>query len=157
MHPIWVRSGHPWCALVPSISRQALLPYPAERVYHLVNDVARYPEFVPGCAAVTLVSSSAKEVVASVRVEARGFADTFTTRNLLSPHECIDLELHDGPFDRLSGRWTFEQLGDVGCKVVLQLDYEIGGVLGMTLKPMVNRAGDLVLDAFVTRARTELA
>ncbi len=142
---------------MPSVSRQALLPYSAERVFHLVNDVARYPEFLPGCAAVTLVSSSPGEVVASVRVEARGFAETFTTRNLLTPHECIDLELYDGPFDRLSGRWTFEQLGDVGCKVVLHVDYEIGGVLGMTLRPMVNRAGDLVLDAFVARARTEFA
>ena len=32
---------------MPQISRTALVPYSAEQMYQLVNDVQSYPEFIP--------------------------------------------------------------------------------------------------------------
>ena len=138
------------------LARQALLPYPNAAVYELVNDVERYPEFVPGVAHVTVLSQSGTEVVATVLAEARGFSEAFTTRNRLASGERIELEMLEGPFSHLSGAWQFTALGEQGCKVELSLHYEIGGLLGRTLKPVMNRAADSVLEAFVTRARTVL-
>lgn len=40
------------------IQRSALLPYPAQALYDLVNDVARYPEFLPWCSAAEVLESS---------------------------------------------------------------------------------------------------
>jgi ribosome-associated toxin RatA of RatAB toxin-antitoxin module len=34
---------------MPQISRSALVPYSAEQMYELVNDVKSYPQFLPGC------------------------------------------------------------------------------------------------------------
>ncbi len=34
---------------MPQISRTALVPYSAEQMYQLVNDVQSYPQFLPGC------------------------------------------------------------------------------------------------------------
>ena len=31
------------------INRSALVMFSAEQMYHLVNDVASYPQFLPGC------------------------------------------------------------------------------------------------------------
>ena len=36
----------------------------------------------------------------------------------------MDIELVDGPFRHLSGRWKFEQLGADGSKVMLDLEFE---------------------------------
>ncbi len=33
---------------MPQISRTALVPYSAEQMYQLVNDVQSYPQFLPG-------------------------------------------------------------------------------------------------------------
>ncbi len=142
---------------MPELARQALLPFSQGAVYHLVNDVERYPEFVPGCAGVVVLSRSEAEVVATVQASARGFSEAFTTRNRLSPSHRIDLELVEGPFRSLRGEWLFAPLGDAGCKVSLRIDYEFGGLLGRTLKPMMGRAADTVLDAFVARARAVLS
>ena len=40
------------------ILRSALLPYPAAVLYGLVNDVARYPEFLPWCSATEVLEVS---------------------------------------------------------------------------------------------------
>ncbi|STT56091.1 oligoketide cyclase/lipid transport protein [Klebsiella pneumoniae] len=34
---------------MPQISRTALVPFSAEQMYQLVNDVKSYPDFLPGC------------------------------------------------------------------------------------------------------------
>ncbi|WP_277342819.1 SRPBCC family protein, partial [Pseudomonas viridiflava] len=50
------------------IQRSALLPYPARFLYDLVNDVARYPEFLPWCAAAQVLESSDTHMRASLEI-----------------------------------------------------------------------------------------
>lgn len=50
------------------IQRSALLPYPAQALYDLVNDVARYPEFLPWCSTAEVLEGSDEYMVASVGV-----------------------------------------------------------------------------------------
>lgn len=117
----------------------------------MVNDVASYPQFVPGCAAVDIIENSATTVIARVHASARGFSEAFTTRNTLTAHSCIDLELADGPFDRFVGSWRFQPIGSAGCKVTLQLDFKLRGLL-RAVEPLIGKAADVVVDAFVKRA-----
>lgn len=135
-----------------TITRTALLPYPAAQMFAMVNDVASYPQFVPGCAAVDVIEISATTVIARVHASARGFNEAFTTRNTLAAHSRIDLELADGPFDRFTGAWLFQPLGTAGCKVTLQLDFQLRGLM-RAVEPLVGKAADVVVDAFVKRAR----
>jgi hypothetical protein len=46
------------------ILRSALLPYPAQTLYDLVNDVARYPEFLPWCSATEVLEVSEVQMLA---------------------------------------------------------------------------------------------
>ena len=65
------------------VSRSALLMYSADEMYQLVNDVSAYPDFLPGCVAADVISSSKELMCASVKVAKAGISQTFTTENTL--------------------------------------------------------------------------
>jgi ribosome-associated toxin RatA of RatAB toxin-antitoxin module len=67
--------------------------------------------------------------------------------------EAIEMQLVDGPFRNLSGRWHFRPLQDNACKVILTLDFEFSGSLArMTFGPIFNQAANTMVDAFCRRA-----
>jgi len=86
------------------ISRSALVSFSAEQMFHLVNDVARYPEFLPGCSGTRVLESSPEAMIASVDVSKAGISKTFTTSNELRHGESIMMNLVDGPF-KTFGVW----------------------------------------------------
>jgi len=138
------------------IERSALLPFPAAEVFHIVDDVARYPEFLPWCAGAVEQSRSAEEVVAALSLQASGMRETFTTRNRRMPHERIELELVSGPFRELRGAWSFRRLGnDDGCRVQLELSFQFSGARGLLLPSFARvftGTADRLVDAFCERA-----
>jgi ribosome-associated toxin RatA of RatAB toxin-antitoxin module len=152
-------------ARVKRFQRSALLPYPASRLFELVNDIERYPEFLPWCSKAEIFSRQGSEVLAALTVRKAGIEHAFTTRNVARYPEQIDIHLVDGPFERLTGRWRFTDLGGktgegegesdapVGCKVELDLQFEFTRHLltGM-LRSLVSGWANGVVDAFCVRA-----
>ncbi|ACS86984.1 MULTISPECIES: type II toxin-antitoxin system RatA family toxin [Musicola] len=139
---------------MPKISRSALVPFSAEQMYKLVNDVPSYPKFLPGCVGSRVLSSSSEEMTAAVDVSKAGISKTFTTRNALTNNQCISMQLVDGPFRQLTGDWRFIPLGDQACKVELHLDFEFKSVLielafGKVFKELANN----MVQAFTQRAK----
>lgn len=106
------------------VSRSALVPYSADQMYALVDDVAAYPSFLRWCSGATVHSRDDEYVEASLELQRGGVSKTFTTRNSLDPGKAIRIALIGGPFRYLSGGWRFEQLGQDGSKVSLQLEFE---------------------------------
>jgi ribosome-associated toxin RatA of RatAB toxin-antitoxin module len=97
------------------VERSALVTYTAAQMFALVNDVERYPEFLPWCVAAQVRAVSANEVTATLRV-ARGVLQAeFTTLNQLTPDARIQMRLTHGPFRDLSGEWRFEDIGVAGA------------------------------------------
>ncbi|MEQ4531742.1 MAG: type II toxin-antitoxin system RatA family toxin [Mixta sp.] len=136
------------------ISRSALVPYSAEQMYQLVNDVDAYPEFLPGCSGSRVLSSSEQEMTASVDVSKAGISKTFVTHNTLTNNQSIRMQLVDGPFRKLTGGWTFTSLGDDACKVELNLEFEFTNMLvelafGRIFKELANS----MVQAFTHRAK----
>lgn len=136
------------------VERSAIVPYGAEAMFDLVSDVARYPEFLPGCTDARVHSTDGDRVVASIAL-ARGLLRTeFRTRNLLARARSIEMTLEDGPFRELAGRWTFAALGPSGSRVALSLRFAFASramdaVLGPAFEALCNQ----LVDAFVVRAR----
>ena len=77
------------------IQRSALLPYPAQALFDLVNDVARYPEFLPWCSASTVLEASEESMRAKVEVAKAGFSQHFVTHNVLVPGKSIEMNLEE--------------------------------------------------------------
>ena len=67
-------------------------------------------------------------------------------------NERINLALVSGPFSKLSGQWRFTQLGDAGCKVEFELNYDFDGLIGIIIAPVFDRIAATFVDAFVRRA-----
>lgn len=139
---------------MPTIERSALVPYSDAQMYALVNDVDRYPEFVPGCRTATVLESTDGMKVARLDISKAGISKSFTTRNSLEPHERIGMELVDGPFQYLRGGWSFHALDQNACKIVLKLEFEFANrLLGMAFGKIFNELQSRMVDAFVQRAQ----
>ncbi len=139
---------------MPQVNRSALVMFSAQQMYDLVNDVAAYPQFLPGCVGSRIVSDEECVMVASVDVSKAGIKKTFTTRNTLIENERVDMQLVDGPFKLLQGGWSFLALDDNACKVNLDLEFEFDNKLaefafGKVFKEL---AGNMVT-AFSERAK----
>ena len=139
---------------MPQINRTALVPYSAEQMYQLVNDVKSYPQFLPGCSGSRVLNESPEQMMAAVDVSKAGISKTFTTRNILVSNQSIVMQLVDGPFKKLVGGWKFTPIGDDACRIEFQLDFEFTSKLielafGRIFKEL---AGNMV-QAFTSRAK----
>jgi ribosome-associated toxin RatA of RatAB toxin-antitoxin module len=136
------------------VKRSALIAESPARMYELINDIESYPSFVPGCTAARVDSRKDGEVVATLNIRRGPLKAEFTTRNLLEPDKRILMQLVSGPFRVLEGLWTLTPLGDLGCRVELEMRFEFANrVTGALFESMfVDTAASLV-DAFVRRAR----
>ncbi len=137
-----------------NVRRSALLPYSSGQVFDLVNDVERYPEFLPWCREAKIVDDEGEQVVAELTIRKGGIRESFTTRNLLDRPRSIALELVEGPFKRLSGLWCFTELAENGSKVDFELDFEMAAsLIDKTLGILFAHAAGSLVDAFCRRAR----
>ncbi|WP_237067167.1 type II toxin-antitoxin system RatA family toxin [Microbulbifer guangxiensis] len=107
------------------IERSALVMHSAERMFDLVNDVAQYPQFLPGCRGAEVLYSDEQTLEARLDLSRAGIRQSFVTRNRLQRPSSMELELVDGPFSDFSGRWEFKPLGEEACKVQFSLSFSI--------------------------------
>jgi ribosome-associated toxin RatA of RatAB toxin-antitoxin module len=136
-----------------TVNKSALVPYAAESMYALVNDVAHYPEFLPWCRTASILSQSDTEMRASLELARGGFHKTFTTRNSMQPGRSIVITLEDGPFHHLEGRWQFADLGPAGSKVSLDMEFEFAGaLLDLMAGPVFHEICNSLVSAFTHRA-----
>ncbi|WP_263144767.1 type II toxin-antitoxin system RatA family toxin [Pseudomonas sp. RIT-PI-AD] len=136
------------------IQRSALLPYSAQALYELVNDVARYPEFLPWCSASEVLDADETHMRAGLTVGKAGLSQRFVTRNTLVPGQSIELNLDEGPFTHFQGAWQFKALGEKACKISLDLNFDYAGpIIKATLGPLFNQAANTLVDAFCQRAK----
>jgi ribosome-associated toxin RatA of RatAB toxin-antitoxin module len=136
------------------VERSALVTYSAAQMFSLVNDVERYPEFLPWCAGAQVQDRSENERIATLRV-ARGVLRTeFTTLNQLTPGRVIKMHLTQGPFRDLNGEWRFEDIGAAGSKVQFRVEFEFNNRLtAAAFNAVFESLCGTIVDAFATRAR----
>jgi ribosome-associated toxin RatA of RatAB toxin-antitoxin module len=135
------------------IHRSALVPYAAEEMFSLVNDVESYPDFLPWCRSAEAHKLGENEVEAALEFSRGGLHRRFSTRNRLEPGQAIRMELASGPFRMLEGDWTFRPLAESGCKVALDLRFEFASrLLEAVFAPVFAEMMNSLVDAFVERA-----
>jgi ribosome-associated toxin RatA of RatAB toxin-antitoxin module len=136
------------------VKRSALIAESPARMYELINDVESYPQFVPGCTAARVVSRAAGEAVVTLNIRRGPLKAEFTTRNLLEPAHRVLMQLVSGPFRVLEGLWTLTPIGELGCRVELEMRFEFSNrVAGTLFEPMFEDTAASLVDAFVRRAR----
>jgi len=136
------------------VKRSALVMYSSEQMFKLVNDVESYPEFLPGCVEGKVLEHSAQQMVAEVGVSKAGIHKTFTTRNILTPYNSINMELVSGPFKMLRGIWRFDSLDEKACKIELDLEFEfISPLIELAFGKIFRELTGAMVQAFTLRAK----
>ena len=143
---------------MPNVSRSALVGFSAESMFDLINDVERYPEFIPGCAQTKVLSQDEHSMRASILISKAGVKQWFTTQNALMPAKSIQMNLVDGPFSQLSGGWTITPLNASACKIELNLDFAFSSKLvEFAFGKVFNAIASNMVVAFTERAKAVYA
>jgi coenzyme Q-binding protein COQ10 len=143
---------------MPRHSETRYLPHSAQQMYDLVADVARYPEFLPWCAAARVRKvtdqGDVQVMEADLVISFKVFRERFASRVTLHPDtKKIDTEYLEGPFKYMKSTWAFTPRDDGGCDVHFFVDFEfrnviLQGIIGL----MFNEAMLRIVRAFEQRA-----
>lgn len=129
-----------------------------EKMFALVADIEKYPEFVPMCEALTVRTRKERDdvtlLVADMTVGYKALRETFTSQVTLKPdRQEIDVRYIDGPFRFLKNEWRFEPAGEGACDIHFFIEYEFKSrMLGAVMGTMFDRAFRMFSEAFEKRA-----
>ncbi|HEY1836963.1 MAG TPA: type II toxin-antitoxin system RatA family toxin [Rhizomicrobium sp.] len=143
---------------MPSHSESRIVSYPAEFMLDIVADVERYPEFVPWCDALRVLSREREGdddiVIAQTTVGFKGMQERYTSRARLDRAKLrIDVVQTEGVFKQMETHWRFIPMGDL-CKLEFSIMFEFKSrlltmVAGKAFGTVVAR----MTQAFEKRAR----
>jgi ribosome-associated toxin RatA of RatAB toxin-antitoxin module len=140
------------------VQKSVLIPFSATQMFDLVDDVARYPEFLPWCGGSAVLESRPDGKTARIDINYHGVRAHFTTDNANVTGEAIAITLKDGPFRTLNGTWTFRALSPQASKVEFTLAYEFKThLLEAVVGPVFNHIANTFIEAFVRRAEAVYA
>ncbi len=143
---------------MPQYETVRVVAHPPEKMFALVADIERYPEFLPMCEALAVRSRRERDgvtlLVADMTVGYKAIRETFTSQVVLKPAEnVIDVKYIDGPFKYLSNRWVFAPSATGGCEIHFFIDYEFKSrILSALMGAMFDRAFRMFAESFEKRA-----
>jgi coenzyme Q-binding protein COQ10 len=144
---------------MPQFSTTRRVAHSTADMFDLVADVEHYPEFVPLCQSLhvrrrTKDGEGRDVIVADMTVAYKVIRETFTSRVSLDRQKCeILVEYLEGPFQRLTNRWSFKPAGDRACDVEFFISYEFRSrTLGLLMGSVFDVAFRRFAVAFEKRA-----
>ena len=143
---------------MPAHTETRIVPYTADLMFAVVADVERYPEFLPWCAGLRVLSrekqGDLEVVVAEMLVGYKSLRERYTSRVVLdAAARTIDVAQTEGVFRRLENRWRFTPEPE-GCRIDFAIDFEfksriLGAFANAALGPVMLRMSH----AFEARAQ----
>ena len=144
---------------MPQFRTTRRVRHSAEKMFDLVADVERYPEFLPLCSALKVLSREQSAngdeiIVADMTVAYKLIRETFRSRVTLDrPEFEILVEYVTGPFSHMENRWIFRPAGDDECDVEFFISYAFKSrVLGALMGAMFDAAFRRFAASFERRA-----
>ena len=129
------------------------MPFSANTLYDIVNDVTKYPEFLPWCGDSKILSQSNTAMEASILMKKGKVNHWFSTSNVMLPGRKIEMTLVDGPFKHLDGIWEFIELDAEASKIILDLNFDFSqGFVSTLVAPVFTQIANSLVDSFCARA-----
>ena len=140
------------------VEKSVLVHHTPEQMFNLVDDVAKYPEFLPWCGGAEILSRDSRITKAKLHIDYHHIKQDFTTENVKEFPSAMKITLVEGPFKNLDGVWRFIALGKEACKVEFRLHYEFSSrLLDALFARVFNYIANTFVDAFVKRAESVYA
>lgn len=134
------------------------LPYRPEDLYRLVADVKQYPQFVPGCKGLEVLSRTPCLIKARTDIGFGGFEGQFNSKVVLKPYKKIEIAYEKGgDLSQLHSGWGFKGNGASGCDVSFFITVEMSSFFyNLLLKGAIESMGSKMVEAFKKRASEKL-
>ena len=95
-----------------SSKQEVLINHSAKKLYDIVLDIEKYPEFIPWCSTVKIRSKDYDNIIADLLVKYKFFQKTFTSNVKFNSNKLIiDVNYIEGPLKNLQTHWKFEKIG----------------------------------------------
>ncbi|HHY49443.1 MAG TPA: type II toxin-antitoxin system RatA family toxin [Alphaproteobacteria bacterium] len=141
---------------MPDLFFERHVPHLPERMFALVNDLERYPEFLPNVTAMDVKRDhgTAEDVrYARMTIKFGPVTQSYTSRVVADPERrTITAKAVDGPFAYLDSKWSFEPEG-MGTRVRFDIDFKISNpLLAAVAEPAFAVKQQEIIDAFMNEA-----
>ncbi len=139
---------------MPEYREVKVLPYSAEQMCSLVNDVKKYPEFLPWCAGARVYNHVGdRQFDADLIIGFKMFRERYTSRVVNNSPEGVMVDYLRGPLKKLYNHWHFKALSEATCEVDFHVDFEFKSrTLNKMIGPMFTKASRKMVAAFEDRA-----
>lgn len=135
------------------VHKSLLITHSAQRMFDLVTDVEKYPEFLPWCGGVEVFQSTPELMEAKININFKGVKQYFHTKNIQKSPTNIDMTFVSGPFKKFEGHWIFTHLSEEACKIEFSLHYEFSNfILDKLIGPVFSVIANTFVNSFVKRA-----
>lgn len=136
------------------VQKSGLVKFSAQQMFDIVNNIEAYPEYLSWCKSSRIISRNDNLVEAELVIAKGGLQKAFATRNTLEYGGRITMNLLDGPFKSLEGRWDFMPLREDASKISLDLEFEVSGKLAsITFGSVFHQVCNSMVSSFSDRAK----
>ena len=136
-----------------SFHKQVTVPYTAEQMYDLINDINAYSTFIPLCTSSEVHEELDHKLRATIKIAKGKIGFGFTTVNTMEKGRSITMNLENGPFKTLKGVWQFTPSGTHECIITLHFDFDFSNkLLGVALGGLFKQLCDSMVVSFRKQA-----
>jgi coenzyme Q-binding protein COQ10 len=143
---------------MPVHSEVRISPYTPEQLFALVQDIERYPEFLPWCRAARVVERHPDYFVGELVVSFNHLTESYRSKVVAMPptpaeEGRIEVSLISGPFKSLYNHWRFVRRTDGGADIHFAVEFEFRSkLLERLIGGFFTRAVEKMGAAFSQRA-----
>lgn len=136
-----------------SFHKKVTVPYTAEQMYDLVNDINAYSTFIPLFISSEVHEEQDHNLTATIKIAKGKIGFGFTTVNSMEKGRSIAMNLQKGPFKALKGVWRFAPSGTHEYIISLHFDFEFSNqLLGIALGGLFKQLCDSMVESFRKQA-----
>ena len=138
---------------MPKHEEIAYLNFSSEKLFDLVADIERYPEFLPWCLDAKIIKKEDCIVYADLAVGYKWIKEIYRSKVILTRPNVIKIEYQRGPFKYLENYWHFHSKNK-GCEIKFYIDFEFRSlILRKIIGPFFGEAVVRMVRAFENRAK----
>ncbi len=143
---------------MPALTQTKTLPYSAQKIYELVMDIEKYPEFLPWCKQAKIIENiSEQNLRADLLINFKNFFEKYRSnvshgKSGLNSY-FVDVVAIEGPFRKLVNQWQFRDLENEKCEVKFFIVFEFNSIfLTKMISPIFEKSAKKMMTAFEERA-----
>ena len=138
-----------------SSKQEIIINHDAKELYKIVLDIEKYPEFLPWCTSIEIISKSNNIIFANMIVSYKYFlSQTFTSQVFHDEDKLyINTNYIQGPLTDLKTEWIFWKLKKNKTKVIFNVKFKFQKFLHQKLAELLfNLIEKKMIESFKKRA-----